>query len=84
MGQASSLEGDSGRRSALADDRDAPLAVFFGALLILATIYGALFVNTQRLLANSARVTQTYRVISRIDDLRTALRMPPGLPGATS
>ncbi|MEO8594273.1 MAG: ATP-binding protein [Candidatus Solibacter sp.] len=73
MGQANSREGDSGRRPRWLTIWDAPLAGSLGALLILATIYGALLVNTQRLLGNSARVTQTYRVISRIDDLRTAL-----------
>lgn len=73
MSETSSREGNSGRGSGWLPLWDAPLAGFFGALLILAAIYGALSVNTQRLLENSARVTQTYRVISRIDDLRIAL-----------
>ena len=73
MSETSSGEGNSGRSAGRLATGDATLVGFFGTLLILAAIYGALFVNTQRLLANSARVTQTYRVISRIDDLRIAL-----------
>ena len=49
MSQSSSREGNSGPRPRWLTYWDAPLAGFCGALLILATIYGALFVNTRLL-----------------------------------
>jgi signal transduction histidine kinase len=73
MSVTGSREGKASRGSRRLPLGDATLVGFFGTLLVLAAIYGALFVNIQRLLANSERVTQTYRVISRIDDLRIAL-----------
>ena len=72
MSETSSSEGKSGRGSRRLPV-DAALVAFFGTLLVLGSIYAALFVNIQRLIAHSERVTQTYRVINRIDDLRIAL-----------
>jgi signal transduction histidine kinase len=73
MSKTGSGKGNSGRVAGGLATGDATLVGFFGTLLILAAIYGSLFVNTQRLLADSAHVTQTYRVISQIDDLRIEL-----------